>query len=104
MRRSHVVALAAVALLGNVAAAKAGPCTGQIVILEQEVGSFTLGPADDQSTRQRQPAVGPVPNAASRANADAAAALARARRADAIGDVNGCNKALDEARFLYGIQ
>jgi len=39
----------------------------------------------------------------SQANAAGAAALERARKADAAGDAGACTKALDEAKLLYGI-
>ena len=109
MDRSHIVVAAVVTLLGA-GAAQAGPCAARIAQLQQEIGSAVTGPENGPSGPQsigaqlhHQPTPGAVQNAESKANADAAAALDRAREADAAGDASACNKALDDARRLYGI-
>lgn len=108
MRRSLVVVAAAFVLVG--AGAQAGPCSTQIAQLEKQIGPSAAGAANGPSAPQslgaqlhHQPTPGAVENAESRADADAAAAFERARRADAAGDAEACRKALDETRLLYGI-
>jgi hypothetical protein len=109
MDRSDIVALAAVALLGGAQAADAGPCTTKIIQLERQIARVgaLVGPSGPQTVDAQlhhQPTPGSVRSAESTANADAAAALARARQADAAGDAGACNKALDEAALLYGLE
>jgi hypothetical protein len=114
MDRSHIFVVASVALLGTSVAANAGPCTDQISQLEHQVSQLQAAPppsgAAEPTARQtvaaqlhHQPTPGAVERAARRANAKADAALARARKADAAGDADGCFKALREARDLYGL-
>ena len=100
---------ATVALCLSVTGTLAGPCTAQIAELEQRVSSVPASPQNMPSAPQsvaaqlhRQPTPTTVQSAAGRANADADAALDRARKADAENDADGCNAALREARRLYG--
>jgi predicted lipid-binding transport protein (Tim44 family) len=105
---------ATVALCLSVTGTLAGPCTAQIAELEQRVSPAPVSPApaSPQNTPSapqsvaaqlhRQPTPTTVQSAAGRANADADAALDRARKADAENDADGCNEALREARRLYG--
>jgi hypothetical protein len=104
------------ALLGTVAAlclsvtgTLAGPCTAQIAELEQRVSPAPASQPNTPSAPQsvaaqlhRQPTPTTVQSAAGRANADADAALDRARKADTENNADGCNEALREARRLYG--
>jgi hypothetical protein len=114
VNRSWIVALACAALLAGAAAAQAGPCTKQISGLEQRIRQLQANPSPSgaglPSASQtvgaqlhHQPTPGSVENAQSKANADADAALARARKADDAGDAAACAAALDEAKRLYGI-
>ena len=100
---------ATVALCLSVTGTLAGPCTAQIAELEQRVSSAPASPQNMPSAPQsvgaqlhRQPTPNTVQTAAGRANADADAALERARKADAENDADACNAALGEARSLYG--
>lgn len=97
-------------LLPCATGAYAGPCTTQIaqlqIAISQSVASPQTGPSAPQSVGaqlHRQPTPDAVVNAESKANADAAAALARAQQADDANNAVACGKALDEARRLYGI-
>jgi hypothetical protein len=99
----------AAALCLSVTGTLAGPCTVQIAELEQRISSGPASPPNMPSAPQsvgaqlhRQPTPNAVQSAAGRANADADAALERARKADAENDADGCNAALGEARSLYG--
>jgi hypothetical protein len=89
----------------------AGPCTTQIATLDQQIkiaaSNPNVGPSGTQTVGaqlHRQPTPNTVEHAEVRANADADAALARARKADAAGDAPGCQSALMEARRLYGLE
>jgi hypothetical protein len=112
--RSWTVALAGGALLVSAEAALAGPCTKQIAEVEQQIIQLQATPspsgAGQPSASQtvgaqlhHQPTPGSVEGAQSKANADATAALGRARKADAAGDAAECAAALVEARRLYGL-
>ncbi len=114
MDRSRLVVLAAAALLFGAGAAEAGPCTARISQVEQQIRRAQAAPtssgAGEPSAPQsigaqlhRQPTPQTVESAANRAKADAAAALDRARKADAENDAGACANALKEARQLYGI-
>lgn len=109
MHRSRILTLAAVAFLGGVAAAAAGPCTREIAQVERQIRqrpTDEIGPSAPQSIGAQlhhQPTPGAVASAEHKALALAAAALERAKKADAGGDAGACNRALDEARRLYGI-
>jgi hypothetical protein len=115
MERSRIAAFAAVALIAGSAASYAGPCTTQISQVEQRIRAAQAnaqpGGAGDASAPQsvgaqlhHQPTPGSVQSAERMANADGEAALARARNADAAGDVKACSKALMEAQAIYGIE
>jgi hypothetical protein len=114
MERSRIVTFAAVALIGGSAVSYAGPCTTQISQVEQRIRTAAAksgpGGAGDASAQQsvgaqlhHQPTPGSVQSAERMANADGEAALTRARNADAAGDARACNKALAEAKAIYGI-
>ena len=92
-------------------AAYAGPCTAQIANLEQQIklsaSNPIVGPSGTQTVGaqlHRQPTPTTVEHAETTANADADAALDRARKADAAGDASGCHSSLVEARRLYGLE
>jgi hypothetical protein len=92
-------------------AAYAGPCTAQIANLKQQIklsaSNPMVGPSAPQTVGaqlHRQPTPNTVEHADTKANADADAALDRARKADAAGDASGCHSALVEARRLYGLE
>lgn len=114
MDRSGIMALITVALLNVATLAHAGPCTAQIAQLEQQVAQLQTAaapggagqPTAPQSVGAQlhhQPTPSSVQGAENKANADADAALERARKADAAGDANACTQALQEAKRLYGI-
>jgi hypothetical protein len=93
------------------ATAYAGPCTAQINNLEQQIklsaSNPVVGPSGTQTVGAQlhhQPTPTTVEHAETKANADADAALDRARKADAAGDASGCQSALVEARRLYGLE
>jgi hypothetical protein len=115
MCRSHVVAVAAVALISGSALSHAGPCTGQITQVEQRIHQAqAVAPPGDAGTPSapqsvgaqlhHQPTPGSVENAESKAREGAEAALDRARNADAAGDSAKCARALEDAKELYGLQ
>ncbi len=115
MNRSRIVVLAAVALIGGAAAAHGGPCTAQISQVEQQIRRMQAasppggageptGPQSVGAQLHHQPTPQSVESAASRAKADSAAALDRARIADAAGDAGACAKALQDAKLLYGLE
>jgi hypothetical protein len=100
-----LAATTAAALLCGGGAAHSGPCTSQIEELERQIGhassSAKSGPTAPQSIEaqlHRQPTPETVRNAERKANADAAAALQRARQADTDDNPAACAKALDEAK------
>jgi hypothetical protein len=101
-------------LLGGAEVVYAGPCTTQIAQLEQKIREAQAvsppgGPGEPSLPQSvgaqlhHQPTVRSVEGAASKANAEGAAALDRARQADVAGDANGCAKALQDAKDLYGV-
>jgi hypothetical protein len=111
---SLVASAMSVVLLCTAEPAWSGPCTAQIVQLEQLINLATrdpaaepeVGPTGPQTVGAQlhhQPTPGSVQHAEHVANADADAALDRARKADAAGDADACNRAIGEARRLYGI-
>jgi hypothetical protein len=114
MDRARILVLAAIASLGGTATSLAGPCASQISQLEQQVARLQAAPspsgAGEPTAPQsvgaqlhHQPTPGAVQHAENKANADADAAIDRARKADAEGNARACTEALDEARRLYGI-
>jgi hypothetical protein len=115
MDRSRILAMIVVGVLGGGAAAQAGPCTTQISQVEQAISRAQAksgpGGAGEASATQsvgaqlhHQPTPGSVQSAERVANADGDAALERARKADAEGNAAACNKALNEAKAIYGVQ
>lgn len=103
--------LTAVTFVGGVDAAQAGPCTTQIAEVERYLSRLTPGPASGPTAPQsvgaqlhHQPTPGSVQGAEGKAHEMAEAALERARKADAEGNVSGCEKALAEAKELYGLE
>ncbi len=109
MVRLGFSALAGVCLVGAVTSAEAGPCAAQIKAVESQVRR-AMGPATGPTGPQtvgaqlhHQPTPSSVQSAAAKAQADAKAALDRARKADAAGDAKACAKALDEAKAVYGL-
>jgi hypothetical protein len=100
-----LVATTAATLLCGSGAAHSGPCASQIEQLERQIGrassSAKSGPTAPQSIAAQlhyQPTPETVRNAERKANADAAAALQRARQADTDANPAACAKALDEAK------
>ena len=108
MVRLGFSALAGVCLVGAVTSAEAGPCAAQIKAVESQVRR-AMGPAGPTGPQtvgaqlHHQPTPSSVQSAAAKAQADAKAALDRARKADAAGDAKACAKALDEAKAVYGL-
>jgi hypothetical protein len=105
-----LVAATTAALLCGSGAAHSGPCTSQIEELERQIGhaspSAKSGPTAPQSIEAQlhhQPTPETVRNAERKANADAAAALQRARQADTDDNPAVCAKALDEAKRRWSI-
>ena len=108
--RSRILLAAAALSFGDLDAALAGPCTAEIAKVERQIHRLGPGPASGPTAAQsigaqlhHQPTPGSVQNAEAKAQADAAAALERARRADAAGDAAACAKALREAKEVYGL-
>ncbi|HML07803.1 MAG TPA: hypothetical protein VK430_06700 [Xanthobacteraceae bacterium] len=106
-----MAALAIAALVGAAATAEAGPCTVQIAQFERQIARAAPGPGSGPSGPQsvgaqlhHQPTAESIENAERQAAAEAAAALDRAKRADAEGDASACAKALKDAKELYGIE
>jgi hypothetical protein len=111
MNRSPVVLSVAVALVGGVLAAQAGPCTKQISQVEAQIRRAQAQQAGAPSAPQsvaaqlhRQPTTQSVKTALNQANEDGVDVLNRAKKADAAGKAKECANALAEARQLYGLQ
>ena len=105
-----LIATTAATLLCGSGTAHSGPCTSQIEELERQIwhvsSSAKNGPTAPQSIEaqlHRQPTPETVRNAERKANADAAAALQRARQADTDDNPAACTKALDEAKRRWSI-
>jgi len=99
-----IATTAATLLCGN-GAAHSGPCTSQIERLERQIGRASSGaksgptaPQSIEAQLHHQPTPETVRDAERKANADAAAALQRARQADTDDNPAACTKALDEAK------
>jgi len=97
------------------AVAQAGPCTEQIAQTEQKIrraqavagpgeAGMPSGPQSVGAQLHHQPTPGSVESAEQKAREGAAAALDRARAADAAGDAARCARALEDAKELYGLQ
>jgi hypothetical protein len=113
LRLRNAMALAALCglILVLTPTAHAGPCTAQISDLEQQIklsaSNPEVGPSGTQTVGAQlhhQPTPTTVEHAETKANAEADAALDRARKADAAGDASGCHSALVEARRLYELE
>ena len=112
MYGSRLWTLAMVTVVGGSVACEAGPCTNDISQLQAQIAraeaaSTAAGPSGPQSVGAQlhhQPTPSSVGAAENKANADAKAALNRARQADAAGDAAGCQRALMEARELFGLE
>ncbi len=114
MDRSFRILSAAVAFIGSVVAAQAGPCTKQISQVEAQIqrgqaaqpggAGAPSAPQSVAAQLHRQPTAQSVESALSQANAEGVAALDRAKRADAKGNARECANALAEAKQLYGLQ
>ena len=94
-----------------IAAARAGPCTSDISKLETQIKLSASSPIVGATATQtigaqlhHQPTPGEIQSAETKANADADAALDRARKADGQNDATGCREALRQARLLYGLE
>jgi hypothetical protein len=105
-----LIATTAATLLCGSGTAHSGPCTSQIDELERQIGhvssSAKNGPTAPQSIEAQlhhQPTPETVRNAERKANADAAAALQRARQADTDDNPAACAKALDEAKRRWSV-
>jgi negative regulator of sigma E activity len=104
----RLAAMATGTLLVAVRLVHAGPCTAQIARLQEQVAmpSPLVGPTAPQTLGAQlhhQPTPEAVQHAERSANTDAEAAVERARKADAAGDADSCERALREARHLYGV-
>src|SRR6266566_3782387 len=86
----------------------AGPCSNDIAQFEaairQSAGNPMAGLTARQSTAaqlDRQPTAASMKREEERLKSDFAATMARAKRLDARGDRNGCNRALNAAKRMY---
>ncbi len=115
IRYFMLLAITVIALSAGLATAQAGPCTEQIAQTEQRIRQAQAvaspGEAGTPSAPQsvgaqlhHQPTPGSVEGAEHKAREMAAAALDRARAADAAGDQARCARALEDAKELYGLQ
>lgn len=98
------------ALLYGPGLAFAGPCSGEIAALEQQIKQLPPGPKSEPSYSQTlgaqlhyQPTPRDVAHAQSVARQNADAALESAKKADAEGNDEACHAALKKARLLYGL-
>jgi hypothetical protein len=105
-----LIATTAATLFCGSGTAHSGPCTSQIEELERQIGhassSAKSGPTAPQSIAAQlhhQPTPETVRNAERKADADAAAALQRARQADTDDNPAACAKALGEAKRRWSI-
>lgn len=113
MHRFRTIALTMLAFVANAPISQASPCTAQIDQIQRQIAQVHArrSTAGDASGRQslgaqlhHQPTPATVESAEDKANADATAALDRARIADAAGDARGCAQALNQAKLIYGLQ
>jgi hypothetical protein len=115
VKRMGIAPIMLAAGLVSAAPCHAGPCTAQIAQVEQQIAqsraNAALQGAGTPTAAQtlgaqlhRQPTPESVQSAQNKAGADAAAALDRARKADAAGDAAACAKALNDAKQIYGIE
>ena len=111
MRGSNVPFLSVAFLVAGAVNAQAGPCTTQIAEVERSIQRAApapdAGPTLSQSVGAQlhhQPTPSSVEGAESKARIDGLAALDRARKADAAGDAAACASALQDAKFIYGLE
>lgn len=114
MDRSFRILSAAVAFVGSVIAAAAGPCTTEISQVEAQIrrdqavepggAGAPSAPQSVAAQLHHQPTAQSVETALNQANMDGIAALDRAKEADAKGNARECANALAEAKQLYGLQ
>ena len=105
---------ASAALLGGSSAALAGPCRLQIVRLERQIeinlptpevfGSLNILPQSLDAQLHHQPTLDTVVQALHYTYKDGNNQLDRAWKADNDGDVDGCNRALVEARRHFDLR
>jgi hypothetical protein len=100
--------IACAGLVLNSTFAHAGPCGNDIAQFEaairQSAGNPMAGLTARQSTAaqlDRQPTAASMKREEERLRSDFAAIMARAKRLDARGDRNGCNRALNAAKRMY---
>jgi len=105
-----LIAATGAAVICGGGAAHSGPCTVELAQLELRIQQAPLSPANGPTAPQsveaqlhHQPTPDAVQSAQRKANAVAAAALDRARQADADGSAAACAKALDEAKHHWVI-
>ncbi|MDE1973751.1 MAG: hypothetical protein KGK33_15835 [Hyphomicrobiales bacterium] len=108
-------AVATVALSAGSVVARAGPCTADIDQTERRIHQAQAagdpgqvgapsGPQSVGAQLHHQPTPSSVDGAETKARDAAAAAIERARAADAAGDAAACERALADAKALYGLQ
>ena len=88
--------------------AQAGPCSSDIAAFEAAIRQSANNPMAGLSAPQsvaaqldRQPTAASMKREQDRLKSQFAATMARAKRLDARGDRNGCNKALNAAKRMY---
>ncbi|HTZ02552.1 MAG TPA: hypothetical protein VMC05_09490 [Xanthobacteraceae bacterium] len=104
-------AFAAAALVAGGGAAYSGPCSAEIVALEQQIKVSPAGPQTGPTFSQtlgaqlhHQPTPEDVEQAQHAGRKEADAALAAARKADEADNDLACHAALAEAKHLYDIR
>ena len=92
----------------NSAFAQAGPCSSDIAEFEAAIRRSAGNPMAGLTARQsvaaqldRQPTPSSMKREEERLKSQFAATMARAKRLDARGDRNGCNRALNAAKRMY---
>lgn len=104
---------ASAAVLCSASAAQAGPCRMEIVQLERQIainlpapmvfGSLNILPQSLDAQLHRQPTLDTVVQAQHYSYKDGNVQLDRAWKADNDGDVDGCTRALVEARRHFDL-
>jgi hypothetical protein len=102
--------LALIAVLSSISVAHAGPCTAQIVQIEQQISADNMNIAEGPSAPQtigaqlgRQPTPATVQSAEHEASALAQAALEHVHKANDAGNAAACRQALAKLKDLYGL-
>ena len=109
MSRLQLAAAVVSVVLGlSSTCAQAGPCTASIAQFETAIRESAGNPMAGLTARQsvaaqldRQPTAASMKQEEERLKAEFAATMARAKRLDAKGDRNGCNRALKAAKRMY---